>query len=146
MHLNQTNFQFLLCPLSYPVAFPLHSFLANQEIKAAFVTLKGYLLPVNSESCFFYLCLISYILSVHFYKYFSSFSVDRKFKSFFSLPSFFPFYFLRQGFSVSDSFGACSATDSCGPGWPWIHRELPASASQVLGIKTCVTTAQLQVM
>ena len=35
------------------------------------------------------------------------------------------------------SFGACPRTSSCRPGWPRSHRNPFASASQVLGLKTC---------
>ena len=31
----------------------------------------------------------------------------------------------------------------CKPGWPQTHRDLPASASQVLGLKVCTTIARL---
>ena len=37
---------------------------------------------------------------------------------------------------------ACSCgTSSCRPGWPRTHRDSSASASQVLGLKVCATTA-----
>ena len=39
-------------------------------------------------------------------------------------------------------FEACPGTSSCRLGWPQIHRDLPDSASQVLGLKTCATTAR----
>jgi hypothetical protein len=37
----------------------------------------------------------------------------------------------------------CSASRDllCRPGWPWTHKDLLASASQVLGLKACATTA-----
>ena len=38
-------------------------------------------------------------------------------------------------------FGACPGTSSCGLGWS--RRDLPTSASQVLGLKVCTTNAQL---
>ena len=41
------------------------------------------------------------------------------------------------------SFGACPGTSSCRPDWPWTHRDLSGSASWVLGLKSCATTAQL---
>jgi hypothetical protein len=34
----------------------------------------------------------------------------------------------------------------CKPGWPQTHRDAPASASQVLELKVCVTTIQLSVV
>ena len=49
---------------------------------------------------------------------------------------------MRQGFSVV--FGACPGTSSCRPGWPRTHRDPPAFASQVLGLKACATTARLE--
>ena len=48
--------------------------------------------------------------------------------------------FFETGFLCS--FGACPGTSSCRPGWPRTHRDLPASASLVLGVKKCITTAQ----
>ena len=41
------------------------------------------------------------------------------------------------------SFGSCPGTRSCRPGWLRTHRDLPASASQVLGLKACATTTLL---
>ena len=38
---------------------------------------------------------------------------------------------------------SCPGTSSCRPGWPWTYRDLPASASRVLGLKACTTTARL---
>ena len=52
---------------------------------------------------------------------------------------FFFFLFFKTGFLCG--FGACPGTSSCRPGWPRTHRDLPASASQVLGLKACATTA-----
>ncbi|CAO2636982.1 hypothetical protein LEMLEM_LOCUS23756 [Lemmus lemmus] len=43
--------------------------------------------------------------------------------------------FSRQGFSV-----ASPGTSSCRPGWPRTHRDPPAYASRVLGLKVCTTT------
>jgi hypothetical protein len=38
-------------------------------------------------------------------------------------------------------FGFCFVFVSlCSPGYPGTHRSLPASASQVLGLKVCTTT------
>ena len=37
------------------------------------------------------------------------------------------------------NFGACPWTRSFRPGWPWTHKDLPASASQVLGLRACAT-------
>ena len=37
-------------------------------------------------------------------------------------------------------------TSSCRPGWPQTHRDLPASASWVLGLKMCATTTQLKLL
>ena len=34
-------------------------------------------------------------------------------------------------------------TSSCRPGWPRTHRDPTASASRVLGLKACATTAQM---
>ena len=51
---------------------------------------------------------------------------------------------MRQGFSVV--FGACPGTSSCRPGWPRTHRDPPASASRVLGLKACATTAQQNIL
>ena len=39
-------------------------------------------------------------------------------------------------------FGACPGISSYRPGRPRTHRDLPDSASQVLGLKVCITTAQ----
>jgi hypothetical protein len=38
----------------------------------------------------------------------------------------------------------CLGTHSI-PGWPPTHRDLPASASQVLGLKICTITVRLKV-
>ena len=71
-------------------------------------------------------------------------SVDWKRKTvFIFFPFFFFFWFFKTGFLYS--FGACPGTSSCTPGWPRTHREPPASASQVLLLKACATTAQLKI-
>ena len=44
--------------------------------------------------------------------------------------------FWRQSFSVP----LLSWNSLCRPGWPQIHSDPPASASQVLGLKMCTTT------
>ena len=54
-------------------------------------------------------------------------------------PILFFFGFSRQGFS---GFGACPGTSSCRPGWSRTHRDSPASASRVLGLNACATTAR----
>ena len=41
---------------------------------------------------------------------------------------------------------SCPGTSSCRPGWLWTHRDLLFSASQVLGLKVCMTTSQLQMI
>ena len=51
------------------------------------------------------------------------------------------FGFFETGFHCI--FKAFPRTSSCRPGWPRIHRDLPASASRVLGLKACATIAQL---
>ena len=51
------------------------------------------------------------------------------------------FFFFETGFFCS--FGACPGTNSSRPGWPWSHRDPLASASWVLGLKACATTARL---
>ena len=61
---------------------------------------------------------------------------------FFSVLSIQVFWFFEPGFFCS--FGACSGTSSCRSGWHQTHRDLPVSASQVLGLKACATTAQLR--
>ena len=38
-------------------------------------------------------------------------------------------------------FGSCPGTSSCRPALPRSHRDPPASASRVLGLKACTTTA-----
>ena len=43
-------------------------------------------------------------------------------------------------YNSSDSPGI----SSCRPGWPRTHRDRPAPASQVVGLKACTTTAQLE--
>ncbi|EGW14713.1 hypothetical protein I79_019557 [Cricetulus griseus] len=53
---------------------------------------------------------------------------------------FFCFCFSRQGFSVL--LWSLSWNLICRPGWPQNHRDLPASASQVLGLKVWATNAQ----
>ena len=50
----------------------------------------------------------------------------------------FVFCFFEAGFIYS--CGTCPGTSSCRPGWPQTHRNLPASASCVLGLKACSTT------
>ena len=55
--------------------------------------------------------------------------------------SFFFFWFFKTGFLCG--FGGCPGTSSCRPGWTRTPRYLPASASQVLGLKACATTACL---
>ena len=45
--------------------------------------------------------------------------------------------FLDTGFLFS--FGICTGSSSCRPGWP---QTPPASAFQVLGLKACATTAR----
>ena len=52
----------------------------------------------------------------------------------------FLFLFFKTGFLCS--FGACPGTSSCRHDWPRIHRNPPTSASWVLGLKVCATTAQ----
>jgi hypothetical protein len=44
------------------------------------------------------------------------------------------FWLSRQGFSV---YRWLSWNLLCRPGWPWIHRDPPASVSWVLGLKVC---------
>ena len=59
---------------------------------------------------------------------------------------FFDFCFKVNAFfkdRVFCSFAACLGTSSCRPGWPQTHRDLPTSASQVLGLKVCTSTARL---
>ena len=46
---------------------------------------------------------------------------------------FLVFWFFKTGFPCS--FGACPGTSSCRPGQTQTHRDLPGSASQVLGLK-----------
>ena len=48
----------------------------------------------------------------------------------------------RQGFAITLD---CPGTISCRPGWPQTHRDPPASASQVLGLKVCTATTQILV-
>ena len=52
----------------------------------------------------------------------------------------FSIFFPKTGFLCS--FGSCPVTSSCKPGWPWTHRDPPASASRMLGLKACATTVQ----
>ena len=52
----------------------------------------------------------------------------------------FCFWFLRQGFSVQLWLSWNSLSR---PGWPHTHRDPPASASWVLGLKAYITTVQL---
>ena len=53
----------------------------------------------------------------------------------------FCFLFFKTEFLCS--FEVCPGTSSCRPGWSWTHRDLPTSASRVLGLKACATTTQL---
>ena len=39
------------------------------------------------------------------------------------------------------SSGSPQSLSLCRPGWPQSHRDPPASASQVLGLNACATTA-----
>ena len=55
----------------------------------------------------------------------------------------FFFGFFETGFLCG--LGACPGTSSCRPGWSQTHKDLPVSASQVLGLKACATTARLRV-
>ena len=50
----------------------------------------------------------------------------------------FLFLFFETGFL--SSFGVCPGTSSYRPGWPRTHRNPPASASQMLGLKVCTIT------
>ena len=50
-------------------------------------------------------------------------------------------WFFETGFLYG--FGGCPGTSSCRPGWSGTHRDPPASASRVLGLKACATTARL---
>ena len=50
------------------------------------------------------------------------------------------FCFFKTGFRCG--FGACPGTSSCSLGWSRTHREPPAAASRVLGLKACATTAR----
>ena len=50
-----------------------------------------------------------------------------------------------QKMRIIDDFGACPGTSSHRPGWPRTRRDPLASASRVLGLKVCATTAQLNV-
>lgn len=43
-------------------------------------------------------------------------------------------------FDLTSSFGASPGTNAYGPGWPLIQKDLPDSASLVLGLGGCVTT------
>ena len=52
------------------------------------------------------------------------------------------FLFFKTEFLCS--FGACPGTRSCRPGFPQNHRDPPASASQVLGLKACTATHHLE--
>ena len=55
---------------------------------------------------------------------------------FYSFLSFSFLFFL----SFFLSFFFCPGTSSCRPGWPRTHRDPPASAFRVLGLKVCTTT------
>ena len=59
-----------------------------------------------------------------------------------SEPSLQPidFGFLRQGFSVEQLWLFLNSLGR--PGWPQTHQDPPVSASRVLGLKVCNTTAQ----
>jgi hypothetical protein len=48
---------------------------------------------------------------------------------------------LSQGYSVQPWL---SWNSLCRLVWPWTHRDPPASASWVLGLKVCTTTAQME--
>ena len=48
-------------------------------------------------------------------------------------------WFFETGFLCS--LEACTGTNSCRLGWSQTSRDLPASASLVLGLKSCITTA-----
>ena len=61
-------------------------------------------------------------------------------QTFFYFFYFFYFLFFESGFLCG--FGACPGTSSCRPGWPRTHKDPPASASRVLGLKACATTAR----
>ena len=50
------------------------------------------------------------------------------------------FWFFETGFLCS--FGVCPEISSCRPGLSWTHRDSPASASPVLGLKARATTAR----
>ncbi|CAO2610050.1 hypothetical protein LEMLEM_LOCUS14489, partial [Lemmus lemmus] len=52
------------------------------------------------------------------------------------------FWFLETGFICS--FGSRPGTSSYTPGWSGTHRDPPASALQVLGLKACTTTVPLE--
>ena len=51
------------------------------------------------------------------------------------------FRFFETGFLCG--FGACPGTSSYRPGWPQTHRDPPASASRVLGLKLCTIITRL---
>ena len=59
----------------------------------------------------------------------------------FSDLTFFVIFFFQD--KLLCSFGACSGTSSCKPGWPQTHRDPPVSAFQVLELKVCSSTTQL---
>jgi hypothetical protein len=52
----------------------------------------------------------------------------------------FVLLFLRQSFPV---YPWLTQNSLCRPGWPWIQRDLPASASCILGLKAWATTTCL---
>jgi hypothetical protein len=55
----------------------------------------------------------------------------------------YSFQFFKTGF-LCVAVLWLSWNSLCRPGWSRTHRDLPASASLVLGLKTCTTTAQLR--
>ena len=48
-------------------------------------------------------------------------------------------FFFQTGFLCS--FGSCTGTSSCRPGWPRTHRDLPTYACRVLGFRAYTTTS-----
>ena len=56
-------------------------------------------------------------------------------------PPHLAFWFFKTGFLCS--FRACPGTRSCRSGWPPTHKDLPASASRVLGLKVYAITIWL---
>ena len=97
---------------------------------------------------FFFLCLLSARIigfpnsGMAYWKYFFLLSLHLIFlihACFIYL--FIYFWFFKTGFLCS--FGAWAGTNSCRPGWPQTHKDSPASASWVLGLKACTTTTWL---